>query len=246
MVWLEHDGPRLPPTGRSSTTERQPPTIVLLHGVNDHAGTWFSVAPALAERFRVILPDLPGHGESMPRNGPLPISMLVDRIASILPTEPFTLLGNSLGGWIAMLYTLLHPERVQTLILEASGGLNRPFAVPVLATNREEAEVILRAVHGPKYVAPEWVVEGLLARAQDSPLLRVTELDEHYVDARLGELRVPTHIVWGADDGVVPIAYAEELHRGIPGSRLHIIEDAAHIPHFQQPQRFLECLTSIF
>jgi len=220
-------------------------TLVLLHGVNDQAGTWFPIAAALAQRFRVILPDLPGHGESLPRNGPLPISLLVDRIAAILPSKPFTLLGNSLGGWIAMLYTLRHPERVQTLILEASGGLNRPFEVPVLATNREEAEVILRAVHGPRYQAPEWVIEGLLERAQDSPMLRITEIAEHYVDARLGELRVPTHLIWGADDGVLPVAYARELQRGIDGAQLHVIEGAAHIPHLQQPQRFLECLTSI-
>ena len=83
----------------------------MLHGVNDHAGTWFSVAPALAQQYRVILPDLPGHGESLPRSGPLAISMVVDRIASTMPDEPFTLLGTSPGGWIAMLYTLRPPER---------------------------------------------------------------------------------------------------------------------------------------
>ncbi|MGZ5441723.1 MAG: alpha/beta fold hydrolase [Thermoanaerobaculia bacterium] len=219
--------------------------LVLLHGVNDQAGTWFTVAPALAQRFRVILPDLPGHGESDPRTGALPISMIVDRIAAILPEEPFTLLGNSLGGWIAMLYTLRHPERVRTLILEAAGGLSRPFAVPVLATNREEAEIILRAVHGPKFNAPDWAIEGLLARAQDSPMLRVTEAAEHYVDARLGDIRVPTHLLWGADDGVLPLSYADELRCGIPGAQLHVLEGAAHIPHLQQPQRFLECLTAI-
>ena len=219
--------------------------LVLLHGVNDQAGTWFTVAPALAQRFRVILPDLPGHGESDPRIGELPISMIVERIAAILPEEPFTLLGNSLGGWIAMLYTLRHPERVRTLILEASGGLSRPFAVPVLATNREEARIILRAVHGPEFNAPDWAVEGLLARAQDSPMLRVTEAAEHHVDARLGDVRVPTHLLWGADDGVLPLSYAEELQRGLPGARLHVLEGAAHIPHLQQPQRFLECLTAI-
>lgn len=220
-------------------------TMVLLHGVNDHAGTWCTVAPALAQRFRVILPDLPGHGESAPRAGPLPISLLIDRVAAILPDRPFTLLGNSLGGWIAMLYTLRHPERVRTLILEASGGLDRPFAVPVVATNREEAETIARAVHGPSFQAPQWVVEGLIERAQDSPMLRVTETAEHLMDAHLAELRVPTHIVWGADDGVLPLSYAQELRSGIPGSRLHVIEGAAHIPHLQQPQRFLECLTAI-
>lgn len=223
-----------------------PQTLVLLHGVNDQAGTWFTVAPALAQRFRVILPDLPGHGESDPRDGSLAISMIVDRIAAILPHEPFTLLGNSLGGWIAMLCTLRHPERVRALILEASGGLSRPFAAPVLATNREEADLILRAVHGPAYQAPEWVIEGLLARAQDSPLLRVTEAEEHHLDPRLGDIRVPAHLIWGADDGVLPLSYAEELQRGIPGARLHVLEGAAHIPHLQQPQRFLECLTAIF
>jgi pimeloyl-ACP methyl ester carboxylesterase len=220
-------------------------TLVLLHGVNDHAGTWFSVAPALAQRYRVILPDLPGHGESLPRSGPLPISTIVDRISAILPEEPFTLLGNSLGGWIAMLYTLRHPERVSTLILESSGGLDRPFAVPVTATNREGADVILRAVHGPNFVAPEWAIEALLERAIDSPLLRVTEIAEHYIDARLADIRVPTHIIWGADDGVVPVSYAKELQRGIASSQLHVLEGAAHIPHLQQPQRFLECLNSI-
>ena len=231
MVWWE-----------SPQRER---TLVLLHGVNDHAGTWFTVAPALAQRFRVILPDLPGHGESEPCDGALPLSMLVDRIAAILPHEPFTLLGNSLGGWIATLYTLRHPDRVQTLILEASGGIDRPFAVPVLATNREEAEVILRAVHGPKFVAPEWVIDALLERARDSPMLRVTEAAEHFLDSRLGELRVPAHLIWGADDGVLPVAYAEELQRGIAGAQLHVLEEAAHIPHLQQPQRFLACLTAI-
>lgn len=246
LVRIESEGLVRWETPRWETpAEPDRPVLVLLHGVNDHAGTWFTVAPALAQRFRLILPDLPGHGESQPRTGPLPIPMIVDRVAELLPAEPVTLLGNSLGGWVAMLCTLRHPERVRTLILEASGGLNRPFAVPVLATNRDEAEVILRAVHGPRFTAPEWVIEGLLSRAQDSPMLRITETEEQYVDDRLGELRVPAHIIWGADDGVVPVAYGKVLQNGIRGSALHILEGAAHIPHLQQPERFLACLTAI-
>lgn len=232
MVWWE-------------TPPHDKPLLVLLHGVNDNAGTWFTVAGALAQRFRLILPDLPGHGESEPAHGPLPISMLVDRLEAILPEEPFLLLGNSLGGWLAMLYTLRHPERVSMLILETSGGIDRPFATPILATDREDAQVILRAVHGPAFQAPEWVVDALLERAHDSPMLRIAETAEHYMDARLGKLHVPTHLIWGADDGVLPLSYAEELRRGIAGAQLHVLEGAAHIPHLQQPQRFLECLTAI-
>ena len=223
-----------------------PSTVVLLHGVNDQAGSWFTIAPVLAQRARVVIPDLAGHGESDPDHGPLPISSIVGRLAGILPTGPFVLVGNSLGGWIAMLFTLRHPERVSHLVLEASGGLDRPFSSRVVANDRAEALEILRAVHGPRYVPPEWVIESLLERARDSPMLRVTEAAEHFVDSRLKELRVPTDLIWGADDGVLPVAYAEELQRAIPHARLHVIEGAAHIPHLQQPRKVLECLSSIF
>lgn len=219
--------------------------LVMLHGVNDQAGTWSGVAGALAKSHRVILPDLPGHAESAPSSGPLPISLFVERVSAIMPPEPFTLHGNSLGGWIAMLYTLRHPQNVRTLILEASGGLNRPFASPVFAHSREEAVEVLRAVHGPNYVAQEWVIDALLERAHDSQMLRVTEIEEHYVDGTLRGIDIPVHLVWGADDGVVPLAYAEALQREFKDAQLHVIEGAAHIPHIHQPGRFLACLTAI-
>jgi pimeloyl-ACP methyl ester carboxylesterase len=221
-------------------------TIVLVHGVNDQAGSWFTVAPKLAQTHRVILPDLAGHGESAPKEGPLPISLMVERLHSVIPEERVILVGNSLGGWLAMLYTLAHSERVARLILEAAGGLSLPLESPVVATNREEAIAILRNVHGPNFQPPEWIIEALLERGASSPMLRVTEAMEHVLDPRLPDIKVPTSIVWGADDGVVTRKYVETLQRGIENSTLHVIEGAAHIPHMQQPERFLACLSSIF
>jgi pimeloyl-ACP methyl ester carboxylesterase len=221
--------------------------VVMLHGVNDQAGTWVRIAAGLAKTRRVILPDLAGHGESEPNTGDLPISLLVDRVADVIGSERrITLVGNSLGGWLAVLYALRFPDRVSHLVLETAGGLKRPFASPVIARDREEALLILRAVHGPHFVAPEWVIEALLERSRDSQLLRISEADEHYLDDRLAALSVPTTLIWGADDGVLPVAYARELQSLIAGATLHVIPDAAHIPHLQQPERFLECLTAIF
>ncbi|HUP61385.1 MAG TPA: alpha/beta fold hydrolase [Thermoanaerobaculia bacterium] len=220
------------------------PPLVLVHGVNDQAGSWFAVAPTLARTHRVILPDLPGHGESEPKEGPLAISMMVARLHSVIGNSRVTLAGNSLGGWIAMLYTLAYPERVSHLVLEASGGLDRPFGVPVIATTRDEALTILRAVHGPRFVATEWMIDSLLQRATNSPMLRITETEQLFVDARIADIRVPATIIWGADDGVLPLSYAHALQAGIAGARLHVIEGAAHIPHIQQPERFLACLPS--
>lgn len=223
--------------------------MVMIHGASDQAGTWFTVAPALARSRRVILPDLAGHGESAPADGPIPISLIIARLEAVIDDavgeERVTLVGNSLGGWIALLYALKHPDRVAQLVLESSGGLARPISSPLVANTREEAVPVLRAVHGPHYQAPEWVVDALLERAKGSPMLRLTEILEHDVEPRLGQISMPATLIWGADDGVLPLDYGQALQQAIPGATLQVLEGAAHIPHMQQPVRFLECLTAI-
>src|SRR5207302_9515831 len=104
-------------------------------------------------------------------------------------------------------HTLKHPGRVERLVLESGGGLMRALAVPLIATYRDDAMIILRAVHGPNAVLPDWAVDALLRRAVDAPMLRLTE--HEFVDGRLAEVNVPTTVVWGADDGVIPRAYVE-------------------------------------
>jgi pimeloyl-ACP methyl ester carboxylesterase len=235
--------PPPPPRGGGS-----PPAapLVLIHRANDHAGTWFTVAPSLARTRRAIIPNLAGHGESDPRSGPIPISLLIANLEALLKDErDLTVVGNSFGGWMALLYTLRNRERVSRLVLESSGGLNRPLAVPLVARTRRGAITILQAVHGPDYGPQEWVIDALLARSTESPMLRLTELLEHAVESRLGEIGVPTTLIAGADDGVVTREYAEEVRDAIPNARMVVIDGAAHIPHLQQPARFLECLISI-
>lgn len=235
LVWLEHAGPA---SGAP---------LVLIHGANDHAGTWFAVAPALARSHRVIIPDLPGHGESEPRTGPIPISLVIGSLEKLLKDEhSLTVVGNSFGGWMALLFTLRNRRKVSGLILESSGGLSRPLAVPLTADNPDDAMTILRAVHGPAYEPPQWVIDALIERAKDSPMLRLTESAEHDVEARLGEIDVPATVLAGEHDGIVTRDYSEDLRARIPKATLKIVEGAAHIPHLQQPARFLECLTSIF
>jgi pimeloyl-ACP methyl ester carboxylesterase len=225
------------------------PVLVLLHGANDQAGTWSAVVPQLVKHYRLIVPDLAGHGESAPSEGPLPLQMILDKVAGIIECEGVehaTFTGNSMGGWISMLYALSHPNRVDRLVLEDASGMAWVVTVPLFSTTREDAILALRAVHGPHAELQEWMIDALLERATASPMLRVAQAGvlQHLLDARLPQLDVPTTLIWGADDGVLPVAYAEALRAKIKGSTLQIIEGAAHIPHRQQPERFLACLTA--
>jgi pimeloyl-ACP methyl ester carboxylesterase len=226
----------------------QRPPLVLIHGVNDQAGSWADAAAILAADYRLIIPDVAGHGESGPETGPIMYAAMLEGIESVIdhevPVGKVTLAGNSMGGWLSMLYALDHPERVERLVLEnASGMMWMPGDVPLIATNREEAARVMRAVHGPQADTSEATLDLLLAR-KNTQMSRIVMEDalSHFVDKRLHELTMPVTLIWGRHDGLLPVAYAEALHKKVPGSTLSIIEDAAHIPHRQQPRKFAQCL----
>lgn len=222
------------------------PALVLLHGVNDQAGTWAGVAPSLAKDYRLIVPDLAGHGESEPKDGVITYALVLERLHSILEKEAkgkVILAGNSMGGWIATLYALDHPDKVARLVLEDSSGMAWPITVPLFPKDREEAKAMMRAVNGPEDKTSDAVLDAFLAR-KDLPMSRfmMPDIVQHLLDTRLPKLAVPVTLIWGRDDGVLPLAYAEALQKAIAGSELRIIDGAAHIPHRQQPEKFVRCL----
>jgi pimeloyl-ACP methyl ester carboxylesterase len=224
-------------------------TIVLVHGVNDQAGTWVSVIPALMKDSRVIAIDLPGHGESAPATGPLPMVMLARALAAVIeresPEKPVVLVGNSMGGWVSMLYAADHPARVSRLVLEDASGMSWDLShVPLFPKNREEALKLLRLVHGPDTPIADYLVDAILKDAATMPQARVLQAGAVFavVDARLHEITMPVTMIWGANDGLLPLAYAEALQKKLPGSTLHVIDKAAHIPHRQTPAEFTRLL----
>jgi len=220
-------------------------TVVLVHGVNDQAGTWAAVTPKLKKDFRLVAIDLPGHGESEPKEGPLPMRLMIDALAAVIdresPNAPVVLVGNSMGGWVSILYATEHPERVAHLILEDSSGMAWDLRhVPLFPKDRDEALKLLRLVHGPDAKIPDFLINAVL-NAKDMPQKRVLEAGilEWIVDTRLPKLTMPVTLIWGANDGLLPLAYANTLQSRIAGSKLNVIDKAAHIPHRQTPDEFL-------
>jgi pimeloyl-ACP methyl ester carboxylesterase len=224
-------------------------TIVLVHGVNDQAGSWISVIPALMKDSRVIAIDLPGHGDSAPATGPLPMMMLVKALQAVIdresPEKPIVLVGNSMGGWVSMLYAADQPSHVSRLVLEDASGMSWDMShVPLFPRNREEALKLLRLVHGPDAPIADYLVDAMLKDAAKMPQARVLQAGVIFavVDTRLHDITMPVTMIWGANDGLLPIAYAEALKKHLPGSTLHIIDKAAHIPHRQAPAEFTRLL----
>ncbi len=225
-------------------------TIVLLHGTNDQAGTWAPVVPSLVERYRLLIPDLPGHGESAPSSGPLSIpdiaSGFADLMAETTGDEPVNLAGNSMGGWIAMLYALDHPQKVRRLVLEDSGGMSWDLSgLPLVPQTREQAALAMRLVLGPKGpMPPNYVLDAMVRRALRTPMLRLIQsgAPQYAVDNRLGELKSPVTMIWGDSDGVLRLKYAETLQSRIANAKLQVIEECGHIPHRQKPEQFVSLL----
>ncbi len=231
------------------------PTLILLHGASDQAGAWARVARPLAKRHRVLVLDLPGHGESAPAGGPLPVPDLLAGIEAVhdteAPTEKATLVGNSLGGFLALVYAREHPERLAHVVLVNGGAV--PRARPALAElninllprDREEARRTLAALTGPDAPrVPNFVLDDLVRRAAGSPLARILETPfmEHSLEGRLGEVRVPVSLVWGDSDRLMPVSYAEQLARELPAARLTLVPRCGHVPQRECPERFLPLL----
>ncbi|HEY4640047.1 MAG TPA: alpha/beta hydrolase [Thermoanaerobaculia bacterium] len=219
-------------------------TIVLVHGVNEQSATWAAVAPQLMRDFRVIAIDLPGHGESAPKTGPLPMRAMIDALSAVIGDRQVILVGNSMGGWVSMLYAAEHPDRVSQLILEDASGMAWDLRnVPLFPQDREQAIKLLRMVAGPDAPIADETIEFVL-HAKDLPQKRVIDAGilDWIVDARLPKLTMPVTLIWGKNDGLLPLAYANTLQSRIAGSKLHVIDHAAHIPHRQAPDEFLRLL----
>lgn len=223
------------------------PAVMLVHGSNDLGVGWAPVVKRLARGRRLIVPDLPGHGESAPAEGPLPIGDLLAGIHRITqeesPDQPVTLIGSSMGGWLALLYAREHPDRVARVIVENGAPVAAGIAkVNMMPKTREEMRGTLNALTGPNAAAfPDYVVDDLVRRTPKGSFARVaqTDLRPYILDGRLAEVRVPVVLVWGDSDDLLPVAYAEALRSGLPQATLEVIPGCGHVSHRECPDQFV-------
>lgn len=227
-------------------------TVVLLHGTGSQAGDWNGVAPALLKRHHLLILDLPGHGESGPAEGPLPVGDLADSLGALLdarsPGKPAVLIGNSLGGWVSLLYALRHPERVERVIGVSSSGIFAVLKVPVTPKNREEARRLVAAIRGPYLPEPsDKELDELVKRVASGPGPRLFAglRAEDFLDKQADKIQTPVDLVWGEEDGVLPLDYGRRLASLLPKARLHPLPRCGHMPQVHCPRSLTRLLLDL-
>ncbi len=227
------------------------PTLVLLHGSGDNAGTWVRVVPALLPGRRLVIPDLAGHGDSAPASGPIAVPTIVEGVEAILAKlaagQRVTLVGNSLGAWVAMLVAHRHLEWVERVVAVDGGALTGHRAVKLLPSNRQDARALVSLLRDPASPpVPDFLLDDLVRQSRTGPLARLAAtaatMEQQTLDGRLGELRLPVDLVWGASDRLMPLEYANRMMAELPDARLIVIPACGHAPQLECPETFVTAL----
>ena len=240
--------------------------LVMVHGLGGSLGEWGRVMESLGRDFTVYTFDLPGHGHSggLGRSeANLSFGRLIlEEFLKIFDLEKPTLLGGSMGGLIVLDYALSFPDRVKKLILVDSSGLGKEIAwflkvttIPVLGeiASRPTGKNVERMM-GHMVVDISCISQDMLSRScetRDRPgnQKALLKLLRHGVNLfgqkrkvrrtdSLPNLKVPTLILWGEKDQVVPVAHGTRASKLIPGAKLHIFPNTGHWPHVECPEEF--------
>lgn len=223
--------------------------LLFLHSAAG-AGLWTEGIARLAQCFHVFLPDHPGFGPS-----PLPdwltgmddmVFHYLDLLDGLGLHGPVRIAGASFGGWIGAEFATFHPERVQKLVLIDAAGLRIP-AVPLPDVFRLAPQALLPLVFHdlskamavmPKDFGPDTMVQMFHDRSAFARLSWNPYLHDPKLPRRLKRATVPTLIVWGRQDQLIPPVYAEEYKRLLPAAQVAYIDQCGHDPTIEQPDEF--------
>jgi pimeloyl-ACP methyl ester carboxylesterase len=247
--------------------------LLLIHGMAGSSATWRAVIPALSKKYRVLAPDLQGHGESTKPRGDYSLGAFAASLRDMLDElgiSRATVIGQSLGGGVAMQFAYQHREYCERLVLIGSGGLgpdlnwmlrflSAPGAellLPVVAPrsvlnvgNKLRSWFTSAGVHAPR-AGEMWSAYSSLADPQTRQaflrtLRSVVDYRGQAVSA-LGKIHVsrglPTLLIWGDQDSIIPVAHGRAAHDAVPGSRLEVLPGVGHFPHVEAPTAVVDIL----
>ena len=232
--------------------------LLLIHGMGGSSSSWSDVIPLLAKNYRVIAPDLLGHGESDKPRGDYSVgafAVLVRDLLDVLGISKVTVIGHSLGGGIAMQFAHQHRQYCKRIVLISSGGFGGDVGSVLRLLSLPGSELVLPVIASRPAILAGNAVRALMGssdRFKARPSLSNRDNRQAFlrtlrsvVDFRgqavsaLNRLSfnalLPALIISGDQDRVIPVEHARAAHRTMPNSRLHIIPGVHHHPPTERP-----------
>jgi pimeloyl-ACP methyl ester carboxylesterase len=218
--------------------------LVVIHGGGGDARTWENNIRELARTYTVYAPDLPGYGGSQPLAGRYYIPELaafLDRFTRKLGLETFHLIGHSLGGGIALTFALDFPRRLRKLVLVSSLCLGNEIAfwvrlLSLPALLKSVGVVVMATLRGIKWVferfnPAEYVMPMSPASVTIGGAITTFRSQSLVLKDRLAEVGVPTLLVWGKKDPIVPVRHAYEAAAAMPRAQVKVFGKVGHDVH---------------
>ncbi len=253
--------------------ECQAQVILLIHGMAGSSQTWRSVLGPLSRKYRVIAPDMLGHGESAKPRGDYSLgafAVLLRDLLDELGVTRATVVGQSLGGGIAMQFSYQHPDYCQRLILISSGGLGPDVGWTLRLLSAPGAELLLPIIAPqPVLAAGERVRSWFRKAGIESPrgaemwsayssladpetrqafLRTLRSVVDHHGQAvsALNRLHVtsfmPTMAIWGDQDAIIPVEHAHAAYAARPDIRLEVLSGVGHFPQVERPTEVVDLI----
>jgi pimeloyl-ACP methyl ester carboxylesterase len=221
--------------------------LLFLHGANG-APVVMPFMEKLAQRFDVLVPEHPGYGKS---DEPEWLENIHDLayfyldFLKALSLSNVTLVGTSMGGWIAMEMAVRDTSRIKSLVLVSPAGVTAPGlrAADIFLMAPEEAVRNLfvdRKLAEARLAQPEDIDISLKNRHTTARLAWEPRLHDPFLPKWLHRIDVPVKLVWGREDRILPVGLAEVLAQRIPGAQVHILENCGHLPHAEKPDEFVD------
>jgi 2-hydroxy-6-oxonona-2,4-dienedioate hydrolase len=219
--------------------------VILLHGLFGNLSNWNYVIDDFSKTHRVLVPRLPIDTHPITRTR---LDSLVDYVEGFIEThklDKVILMGNSLGGHVALLYTWRQPRKVKRLILAGSSGLyensfNGSF--PRVKDYEYIREKVQSTFYKPEVATKELVDEVYETVQSRSKTLSIIGLaraaQRHNVADVLNQILTPTLLIWGLQDTITPPEVALEFHDRLPKSTIIFLEHCGHVPMMEQPLLF--------
>jgi len=269
MKFLELHGDRIAYQDVGSGDE----TLLLIHGMAGTSETWRAVIPQLSQKYRAIAPDLLGHGQSAKPRSDYSLgafAVLLRDLLEELGISRATVVGQSLGGGVAMQFAYQHFDFCQRLVLISSGGLGPDVGWTLRLLSAPGVELLLPVIAPPPVVtagnklrswfaaggiqsprgAEMWSAYSSLADSQTrqaflKTLRSVVDYRGQSVSA-LNRLHLtsdlPTMVIWGDQDRMIPIEHGYAVHEARPGCRLEVLTGVGHFPHVERPNEVADLI----